>query len=144
MKHLCCKCDLYMEYESHEEVDEGSVGITFQCPRCSNRVTLLTNPGETMLVQSLGVKIGGTGLESEPLELTRSTLSEQGAQENQPEATLRWNESARKRLERIPHFIRPKAARSIERFAAERGMTEVTEEIIDIYKRDYRGRHSQA
>lgn len=142
MKHLCCKCELYMEYESHEAEDEGSVGITFQCPKCSTRVILVTNPGETMLVHSLGVKIGGAELESKPLELTRSTLREEGGEENELEGTIGWDERARKRLERIPHFVRPVATKAIERFASERGLTEVTEDLIDVFKRDYHGHGS--
>lgn len=142
MKHLCCKCELYMEYETHEVVDEGSVGITFRCPQCSNRVTLLTNPGETMLVHSLGVKIGGAELESEPLELTRSTLREEGGKEVEQQGDLRWSESARKRLERIPDFVRPTAARAIEQFASERGALEITEDLIDAFKQENPEHHS--
>lgn len=141
MKHLCCKCEVYMEYKNHEVVEEGSLGITFRCPRCSNRVVLLTNPGETMLVHALGVKIGGTALESGPLELTRSTLREEGGDELRPQENLRWNESARKRLERVPEFVRPTAIRAIERFASERGVTDVTEDLIDAYKREKSEHH---
>lgn len=141
MKHLCCKCEVYMEYEKHEVVEEGSVGITFRCPQCSNRVVLLTNPGETMLVHALGVKIGGAALERKPLELTRSTLcKEDGDKVQQPE-NLRWDKSARKRLERIPEFVRPTAVRAIEQFASERGVTDVTENLIDAYKREKSEHH---
>lgn len=141
MKHLCCKCELYMEYEKHEVMEEGSMGITFRCPQCANQVVLLTNPGETRLVQSLGVKIGGADLESEPLELTRSTLREESDEETQQQEGITWNESARKRLVRIPEFVRPTAVRAIERFASERGVTEVTEDLIDTYKREQPSHH---
>lgn len=142
MKHLCCKCEVYMEYQNHEMVGEGSVGITFQCPQCSNRIALVTNPGETMLVQSLGVKIGGAALASEPLELTRSTLREEEEGEETPQqGRLTWDEAALKRAEKIPEFVRPTAARAIERFAVERGATEVTADLIDAYKREQSGHH---
>ncbi len=46
-------------------------------------------------------------------------------------ASLTWDPSAEKRLERVPDFIRPMARQGIERFAAERGFTRITEEVID-------------
>ena len=46
-------------------------------------------------------------------------------------ASLTWDPSAEERLERVPDFIRPMARQGIERFAAERGYTRITEEVID-------------
>ena len=46
-------------------------------------------------------------------------------------ASLTWDPSAEKRLERVPDFIRPMARQGIERFAVERGYTRITEEVID-------------
>ena len=44
---------------------------------------------------------------------------------------LTWDPAAEQRLERVPDFIRPMARQGIERFAAERGFTRITEEVID-------------
>jgi len=46
-------------------------------------------------------------------------------------ASLTWDPAAEQRLERVPDFIRPMARQGIERFAAERGYTRITEEVID-------------
>ena len=132
MKHFCCRCETYMEYESHESVSEGSVGIFFKCAQCGNRIALITNPGETMLVHSLGVKIGGSELSPEPLELTRSTLKE-GASTGE-EGSLKWSPGARARVQKIPLFVRPMAMQSISEYALQKGYPEITEQVIDKYK----------
>ena len=35
---------------------------------------MVTNPGETQMVSSLGVKLGGRTVEAEPFEMTKGTL----------------------------------------------------------------------
>jgi hypothetical protein len=46
-------------------------------------------------------------------------------------ATVSWDPSAERRLERVPEFIRPMARQGIERFAAEHGYSRITEEVIE-------------
>ncbi|MFQ5801819.1 MAG: PCP reductase family protein, partial [Candidatus Tectimicrobiota bacterium] len=46
-------------------------------------------------------------------------------------ATIPWEPSAERRLDRVPEFIRPMARQGIERFAAEHGYPRITEEIIE-------------
>jgi hypothetical protein len=46
-------------------------------------------------------------------------------------ASVSWDPSAERRLERVPEFIRPMARQGIERFAAEHGYPRVTEEVIE-------------
>src|SRR5438128_11193044 len=58
MKFLCLDCDEPMKLHSTEGPDEGSLAVTFRCPECGFRVAMLTNPFETQMVKSLGVKIG--------------------------------------------------------------------------------------
>jgi hypothetical protein len=48
-----------MKLHSTEGPDEGSLAVTFRCPECGFRVAMLTNPFETQMVRSLGVKVGG-------------------------------------------------------------------------------------
>ncbi len=133
MKARCCSCDNYLEYESHESIAEGAIGIVFACAKCGNRIQLVMNPGETMLVHAMGVKIGNTGESYEPLELTRSTLAEARA-EDETSTSLEWSASARERVCRMPPFVRPLAIRSIEDYAVQNGCTEVTEHVLDDYK----------
>src|SRR5438309_7136402 len=59
MKFLCLDCDQPMKLHSTEGPEEGSLSVTFRCPECGFRVAMLTNPFETQMVRSLGVKVGG-------------------------------------------------------------------------------------
>ena len=47
-----------------------------------------------------------------------------------------WAEDARQRLEKAPIFVRGKARKSIEDFAARNGVTEITCELIDQYMKN--------
>ncbi len=76
MKFLCVPCDEAMRLEEVEGPDQGSLTVTFCCPRCLHRISLLTNPWETQLVRALDVKIGrGTAPQPEVFHFTRSTLA---------------------------------------------------------------------
>jgi hypothetical protein len=46
-------------------------------------------------------------------------------------ASVSWDPSAERSLERVPEFIRPMARQGIERFAAEHGYPRITEEVIE-------------
>src|SRR5438552_15248805 len=71
MKFLCVECDQQMTFEERQLPGDGTLAAAFRCPRCGRAVALLTNPMETQLVASLGVKIGGTTLPPQPLALVR-------------------------------------------------------------------------
>ncbi|MFP3940256.1 MAG: hypothetical protein ACLF0P_08115, partial [Thermoanaerobaculia bacterium] len=58
MKFLCVACDEPMELQSVDSSGGGSLSVLYACPECSQRTAMLTNPLETEMVQSLGVKIG--------------------------------------------------------------------------------------
>ena len=156
MKFLCLDCDQPMKLHSTEGPEEGSLSVTFRCPECGFRVAVLTNPFETQMVRSLGVKVGGRTVPAEPFETLRSTMAGArpdafegtgetggscpfaaalgGAEAAPPTAepaAVTWEPAAAARLERIPGFIRPMAKRSIERFAAEHGHATVTERVMD-------------
>jgi DNA-directed RNA polymerase subunit RPC12/RpoP len=159
MKFLCLDCDQPMKLHSTEGPDEGSLAVTFRCPECGFRVAMLTNPFETQMVRSLGVKVGGRTAPPAPFEHLRSTLADArpdafegaggttevagpgcpfaaalgeqaGAAATEP-ASVTWQAEAEARLERIPSFIRPMARRSIERYAADKGYPTVTESVMD-------------
>jgi hypothetical protein len=147
-----------MKLHSTAGPDEGSLTVTFRCPECGFRVAMLTNPFETQMVRSLGVKVGGRTVPAEPFETLRSTMTAARADAFQSaageggapasacpfaaalggeapaplaESTLVWEASAEARLENIPSFIRPMARRSIERFAEGRGYTIITTAVMD-------------
>jgi hypothetical protein len=56
-----------------------------------------------------------------------------GARPTQPgePAPVRWTPAAEARLANIPAFVRPMARTGIEKFALERGVDEVDEQILD-------------
>jgi hypothetical protein len=150
MKFLCLDCDEPMKLLSTEGPDEGSLNVTFRCPECGFRVAMLTNPFETQMVRSLGVKVGGRTVPAEPFENLRSTMA--GTRTDAFEGTggtcpfaaslgeqsaattpsgVPWEPAAEARLERIPSFIRPMAKRSIERFAEDKGYAAITDAVMD-------------
>ncbi|MDE0487233.1 MAG: PCP reductase family protein [Nitrospira sp.] len=65
-----------MSFEKVEKPAEGSLGVFFACPSCEAKVSMVTNPGETQMVSSLGVQLGGRTVDPSPLEMTRGTLKE--------------------------------------------------------------------
>src|SRR2546428_3734599 len=75
MKFLCLDCDQPMKLHETAGPDEGSLTVTFRCPECGFRVAMLTNPFETQMVRSLGVKVGGQTVPPEPFEHLRSSLA---------------------------------------------------------------------
>jgi Proto-chlorophyllide reductase 57 kD subunit len=74
MKFVCLKCETYMTFEKVEKPAEGSLGVFFECPSCQSRFSMVTNPGETQMVSSLGVQLGGRTVDHTPLEMTRGGL----------------------------------------------------------------------
>src|SRR5881394_739679 len=75
MKFLCLDCDEPMKLHSTAGPDEGSLNVTFRCPECGFRVAMLTNPFETMMVKSLGVKVGGASGATQPFEHITSSMA---------------------------------------------------------------------
>src|SRR2546428_12763718 len=75
MKFLCVECDRQMLFEERQLPGDGTLAAAFRCPQCGRAVGLLTNPMETQLVASLGVKIGGYTVEPQPLETGRGLMA---------------------------------------------------------------------
>jgi DNA-directed RNA polymerase subunit RPC12/RpoP len=75
VKFLCLDCDEPMKLHSTEGPDAGSLTVTFRCPACGFRVAMLTNPFETQMVKSLGVKIGGGDAPPGPFEHVRASIA---------------------------------------------------------------------
>src|SRR5713101_7030864 len=74
MKFLCLDCDEPMKLLRTDGPDEGSLSVTFRCPECGFRVAMLTNPFETQMVKSLGVKVGGRTEAPRPFEHLRASM----------------------------------------------------------------------
>jgi hypothetical protein len=77
MKFVCLNCETYMNFEKVEKPGEGSLGVFFGCPSCNAKFSMVTNPGETQMVSSLGVKLGGRTETAAPFEMTRGTLKDE-------------------------------------------------------------------
>ena len=78
MKFLCIACDQAMRLSGTAWPDAGSLTVTFACPACGHRVAMLTNPWETQLVRTLGVKVGGAPAEAPvPFAAVRAGLAHQ-------------------------------------------------------------------
>ena len=58
MKFLCVPCDSPMKLRTVAPPEGGSLSVVYSCPECGYEMAMLTNPFETQLVQSLGVRIG--------------------------------------------------------------------------------------
>jgi hypothetical protein len=153
MKFLCVDCDEGMslvETKMHEEI--SSLSVVYSCPKCGRRMAMLTNPVETQLVTSLGVKIGpqnpivgelekaaGASMSKCPFAsmiskmeeatgVSASVVTTPTASEG---AAILWSEAAADRLNRIPEFVRTMAKSGIENFARERGYRKIDEQVLD-------------
>jgi hypothetical protein len=155
MKFLCLSCDEGMKLEAASGPREGSLEATFVCPRCRYRVAMLTNPWETQLVQTLGVKVGGRAAPASPYEQVLGSLVRSGSEAQRTSDNDRtgpgcpfaemlgpaepttsgpgilWTDAAKLRIERIPGFIRPMVQRAIERYALEQRHQLITDAIMD-------------
>lgn len=134
MKFLCIECDRPMDFEERHVPGDGTLAVTFTCPGCGRRVAMLTNPMETQMVSSLGVKIGGRTVPEQPLETVRTHLKT-GDEKALEEASTRrlpgWSPAAEDRLARVPGFVRSMVRRLYGEWAKERGIAEVTPEVMD-------------
>jgi hypothetical protein len=137
MKFLCLECDVQLTFTERQQPGDGTFAAAFVCPRCGRRIALLANPMETQLVGSLGVRIGGSELDAEPMELTRSTaVTRDDAFEAAPvvpASTSRpqWSADAQMRLGQVPRFVRGMVKKIYGDFAVEHGIAEITPDVMD-------------
>lgn len=137
MKFLCVECDRQMEFEERRVPGDGTLAAAFKCPACGRVVAMLTNPMETQLVASLGVKIGGRTLEEQPMETVRGMVAtgradafaDDGKRETGNVPT--WSPDAQERLARVPNFVRGMVKRIYADYAKERGIAEITPAMMD-------------
>jgi hypothetical protein len=152
MKFLCIPCDSPMKLQVVGPPERGSLSVVYECLECGYQMAMLTNPYETQVVQSLGVRIGpesGAGAVSaenasaSPAEasakagcpfaeiLPAGAVGESPPAQTEEPIPVRWTPAAEARIANIPAFVRPMARTGIERFARERGILEVDEKLLD-------------
>lgn len=127
MKFLCVSCDEAMKLEKTGDPDEGSMSITFGCPKCKNKIAMFTNPQETQLVKSLDVCIGASSASSKPLSAVREGLANQKGDKD----GISWTDEAEKRLENVPTFVRNMARIGVINFAKDNGIKEITPDVME-------------
>jgi hypothetical protein len=155
MKFLCVECDKVMDFAERQVPGDGTLAAVFTCGSCDREVAMLTNPMETQLISSLGVKIGGREVPAQPMELARTSLEDgrddafvlsediplasddpgtRGEGASAGEATairIVWTSEATGRLERVPSFVRGMVKRIYTDWAREKGVSEITPESMD-------------
>ena len=140
MKFLCVECDAQMAFEERQLPGDGTLAAVFKCPTCGRSVAMLTNPMETQLVSSLGVKIGGRTISEQPLETVRGAVAtgradafEEGLGETGRGTGPfpSWSPEAQERLARVPGFVRGMVKRIYAEYARDRGITEITPALMD-------------
>ena len=140
MKFLCVECDRQMSFEERALPGDGTLAAAFRCPQCGRVVALLTNPMETQLVASLGVKIGGRTVPEQPLETIRGAVTtgradafdDGNGEEGRRKGTVpAWSAEAEDRLARVPGFVRGMVKRIYSDYASDHGIAEITPAVMD-------------
>lgn len=144
MKFLCLSCDRAMEFAERSLPGDGTLAAVFACPACGREIAMLANPMETQLVSSLGVKVGGTEVPEQPLELVRSSLADgradafadDDAAHAVPAARVTWSAEALDRLGNVPGFVRGMVKRIYTEYARDHGIERITPETMDRARTD--------
>lgn len=145
MKFLCVDCDRQMAFEERTVPGDGTLAAVFTCPSCGRRTAMLANPMETQLVSSLGVKVGGRTVPDANFEGIRTGVTagredafapdHETASAAQP-GPVRWNVDAVERLGHVPSFVRGMVKKIYNEYARERGIEEMTPEVMDRARSD--------
>jgi hypothetical protein len=146
-----------MDFAERQLPGDGTLAAVFACGSCGREIAMLTNPMETQLVSSLGVKIGGREVPEQPMELVRSTLAggredvfiefapegaeahaptRPGREEAQPVGRVQWTPEALDRLEKVPRFVRGMVKRIYTDYAQEHAVPSITTEVMDRARSD--------
>jgi Proto-chlorophyllide reductase 57 kD subunit len=151
MKFLCIPCDEVMAFSERQMPGDGTMAAIFTCGACGREMAMLTNPMETQLVSSLGVRVGGRTVPEQPMQHTRTGMTdgrehafaEMPAAASEPAAApssdapngtpgaVRWDEGAVDRLSRVPSFVRGMVKRIYADWANENGIAVITTDLMD-------------
>ncbi len=69
--------------------------------------------------------------------ITPAVIEESKSAMGAESVELRWSPGAQQRLDNIPSFIRPMAKKEIERMAREKGLSTVTDDMMDAVKEKF-------
>ncbi len=130
MKFLCVACDRAMELQTTGDAGPGALAIVYACETCGNRIAMVTNPGETQLVRSLGVQIGHERVAPEPMGVLRGALADGRTLEAASPDPV-WTEAAERRLAAAPAFVQGMVRRLYNDWARENGVTEITPQVMN-------------
>lgn len=151
MKFLCIACDEVMRFAERQLPGDGTMAAVFTCAKCGREVAMLTNPMETQLVSSLGIRVGGREVPEQPMEVIRSQLAagrpDAFDDAAGPDATpstapgggagpVEWSDDAQQRLANVPGFARGMVKRIYTDYARERGIARITPDVMDRARRD--------
>lgn len=144
MKFLCLPCDAVMDFAERQVPGDGTMAAVFTCGSCGREVAMLTNPMETQLVSSLGVKIGGRTVPAQALEQTRSSLAAgrddaivaSEPVEAAPTGSVRWDGAATERLGQVPSFVRGMVKRIYTEYARDHEIAVITPAVMDRARTD--------
>jgi hypothetical protein len=135
MKFLCVDCDVQIEAVDQAAPGDGTLAVTFRCPKCKREIAMLANPMETQLVSSLCVKVGGRNAPEQPFEAIRSQLETGGRAALQNvlanASSPGWSSEAEERLARVPPLVQGMIRRLYGEWARQRGIVEITPELMD-------------
>ena len=142
MKFLCIACDTVMDFAERQIPGDGTLAAVFECGSCDREVAMLTNPMETQLVSSMGVKIGGREVPAQPMELARTSM--EGGSEDVFDPTdeplqdptahpmrVTWTSEAVGLLDNVPSFVRGMVKRIYTDWAQQNGVNEMNPQIMD-------------
>jgi len=150
MKFLCVACDEPMKLHEAGPPERGSLSVVYGCPKCGHRIAMLTNPMETEMVRSLGVRIGPAPSAAAPPDAAAPTrpaapltagaaqraaaggcpFSGMVAEMEAARDGIAWTPEALARLENIPEFVRPMARQGVEHYARSQGHAVVDERVL--------------
>lgn len=135
MKFICEDCRQTMEFVSNDTNQEtGVMSIRYACSNCGRSISLVTNPGETQMVSSLGVTIGHEVFaegDPGPMRMVRQSLDADGPwSDDRSGPDPIWTEAAQKRLAAAPVFVQGMVRRLYTDWAKQHGYTEVTPAVM--------------
>lgn len=134
MKFLCDDCRRTMEFvDNVADGDSGVMSIQYACPNCGRRISMVTNPGETQMVSSLGVTIGHEALatdRSTPMRMIRGSLEDGAPVEAADGPEPVWTEAAERRLAAAPSFVQAMVRKLYSDWARQQGIHEITPSVM--------------
>jgi hypothetical protein len=139
MKFLCVPCDQPMQLQKTSAAGVGSLSLRFRCSSCDSEVAMLTNAGETQLVQSLGVRVGRSeaAVPAMPMAQLRTHLAGDltTARIEDTASEPIWTAAAEEQLARHPRFVQPVIRRTYTDYALREGVSKITPEVMEAARR---------